>query len=237
MSLRQSIRRVLREEFESSIKSDLPEKPNKVLFNDFWLSQLETEGDYVKLYHFGEPDLEYLDPSHFGKHSYTSSEQWWGKKRLFFYTNLNQKERVVSGTLYTAKVNLKDLYPFNKDPLNLYDIAVKMYGSDNISYQMQVIYMSNILEKMGYKGMIYKWHDNSLLAVIWEKVKNITSKKDNKEYKLPLSDLNGWPIENGVSSNPRLSDEDKISEVVKTMKKSNYPQDFIDNYLNLMRNL
>jgi len=32
-------------------------------------------------------------------------------------------------------------------------------------------------------------------------------------------------------------DEDKINEVVRTMKKSNYPQDFIDNYLNLMRNL
>jgi hypothetical protein len=223
---------------ESNIKggvNNLPEKPNKVLFNDFWLSQLETDGDYVKLYHFGSPDLEYLDPSHFGKHSYTSSEQWWGKKRLFFYTNLNQKERIVSGTLYTATVDLKDLYPFNKDPLNLYDIAAKMYGSQNIPYQMQVIYMSGMLEKMGYKGMIYKWHDDSLLAVIWEKVKNITSKQEKKEYKLPTSDLNGWPIEGGVSSNPRLSDEDKINEVVRTMKKSNYPQDFIDNYLNLMK--
>jgi hypothetical protein len=237
MKLIQSIKEILREELDLSTKDNLPEKPNKVLFNDFWLSQLETEGDYVKLYHFGNPDLEYLDPSHFGKHSYTSSEQWWGKKRLFFYTNLKQKERIVSGTLYTATVDLKDLYPFNKDPLNLYDIAAEMYGSQNIPYQMQVIYMSGMLEQMGYKGMIYKWHDNSLLAVIWEKVKNITSKKDNKEYKLPVSDLNGWPIEDGVSSNPRLSDEDKINEVVRTMKKSNYPQDFIDNYLNLMRNL
>ena len=109
-----------------------------------------------------------------------------------------------------------------------------MYGSENVPYQMQVIYMSNMLEKMGYKGMIYKWHDGSLLAVVWEKIKNIKSKKEDKEYKLPTSDLNGWPIENGVSSNPRLSDEDKINEVVRTMKKSNYPQDFIDNYLNLM---
>ena len=58
--------------------------------------------------------------------------------------------------------------------------------------------------------------------------------EDKKEYKLPTSDLNGWPIEDGVSSNPRLSDEDKINEVVRTMKKSNYPQDFIDNYLSLM---
>ena len=82
MSLRQSIKKILREELDSTAKDNLPKKPNKVLFNDFWLSQLETEGDYVKLYHFGALDLEYLDPSHFGKHSYTSSEQWWGKKRL-----------------------------------------------------------------------------------------------------------------------------------------------------------
>ena len=234
MKLIQSIKEILREELYSATKDNLPEKPNKVLFNDFWLSQLETDGDYVKLYHFGNPDLEYLDPSHFGKHSYTSSEQWWGKKRLFFYTNLNQKERIVSGTLYIATVDLKDLYPFNKDPLNLYDIAAKMYGSENIPYQRQVIYMSGMLEKMGYKGMIYKWHDDSLLAVIWEKVKNLTSKQENKEYKLPVSDLNGWPIEDGVSTDDRLSDEEKINRVVKTMERSNYPQDFIDNYLSLM---
>jgi len=237
MKLIQSIKEILREELDSTTKDNLPGKPNKVLFNDFWLSQLETDGDYVKLYHFGNPDLEYLDPSHFGKHSYTSSEQWWGKKRLFFYTNLNQKERIVSGTLYTATVDLKDLYPFNKDPLNLYDIAAEMYGSENIPYQRQVIYMSGMLEEMGYKGMIYKWHDNTLLAVIWEKVKNIKSKKENKEYKLPVSDLNGWPIEDGISTDDRLSDEEKINRVVKTMEHSNYPQDFIDNYLNLMRNL
>jgi hypothetical protein len=34
--------------------------------------------------------------------------------------------------------------------------------------------------------------------IIWEKIKNIKSKKEDKEYKLPTSDLNGWPIENGV---------------------------------------
>lgn len=232
MIIKKQISRI-KEIIESFTKNsyDLPEKPDEVLFNDFWLSQLDIEGDYVKLYHFGEPDLEYLDPSHFGKNSYTSSEKWWGKNRLFFYTNLNQKERIVSGTLYTATIDLKDLYPFNADPLNLYDIAVEMYSNENIPYQRQVLYISNMLIDMGYKGMIYKWHDGSLLAVIWEKVKNIKSEQEKKEYKLPSSDLNGWSIENGVSSNPRLSDDDKRNEVVRTMKKSNYPPDFIQNYI------
>jgi hypothetical protein len=219
---------VISEEDEAN---DLPEKPDSHLFNDRWLSQLETDGEYVTLYHFGPSNLEYLDPLKFGENSYTNSEQWWGKKRIFFYTNLNQKERIVSGTLYDVDVKLSDLYPFNSDPLNLYDIAAKRYGSDNIPYQMQVIYMSSMLEKMGYKGMVYKWHDDSLLAVIWEKIGGLKSKEEKKEYLLPSSDLNGWSIENGVSSNPRLSDEDKINEVVRTMKKSNYPPDFIQNYI------
>lgn len=226
----------IKELIEAFVKNsyELPEKPDKVLFNDTWLSQLEIDGDYVKLFHFGKEELEYLDPSHFGKNSYTDSEKWWGRDRLFFYTNLEQKERIVSGVLYTANVNLKDLYPFNSDPLNLYEIAVQMYGNENVPYQRQVLYISNMLIDMGYKGMIYKWHDGTLLAVIWEKVTDIKSKQGKKEYKLPTSDLNGWPIENGISTDDRLSDEEKINRVVKTMERSNYPQAFIDNYLNLM---
>jgi hypothetical protein len=232
MKLIQSIKKIIRE----SILDDLPEKPDSHLFNDRWLSQLETDGEDVKLYHFGPSNLEYLDPLKFGENSYTSSEKWWGKKRVFFYTNLDQKERIVSGTLYEVDVKLSDLYPFNSDPLNLYNIAAKSYGSDNIPYQMQVIYISGILEKMGYKGMIYKWHDSSLLAVIWEKIGGIKSKEEKKGYKLPTTDMIGFPIENGLSTNPRLSDEEKIMEVVKKMIHSNYPQDFIENYLNLMNN-
>jgi hypothetical protein len=219
---------VISEEDEAN---DLPEKPDSHLFNDRWLSQLETDGEYITLYHFGPSNLEYLDPLKFGENSYTNSEQWWGKKRVFFYTNLNQKERIVSGTLYEVDVKLSNLYPFNSDPLNLYDIAAKRYGSDNIPYQMQVIYMSSMLEKMGYKGMVYKWYDDSLLAVIWEKIGGLKSKEEKKEYKLPTSDMVGYPIENGLSTNPRLSDEEKIQEVVKKMIHSNYPPDFIQNYI------
>jgi hypothetical protein len=224
---------VISEEDEAN---DLPEKPDSHLFNDRWLSQLETDGEYVTLYHFGPSNLEYLDPLKFGENSYTSSEQWWGKKRIFFYTNLNQKERIVSGTLYEVDVKLSDLYPFNADPLNLYDIAAKQYGSDNVPYQMQVIYMSSMLEKMGYKGMMYKWYDGSLLVVVWEKIGGLKSKEEKKEYKLPTSDMIGYTIENGLSTNPRLSREEKIQEVVKKMIHSNYPPDFIDNYLTLMNN-
>jgi len=37
MKLVQSIKEILREELDSATKDNLPEKPNEVLFNDFWL--------------------------------------------------------------------------------------------------------------------------------------------------------------------------------------------------------
>ena len=139
---------VISEEDEAN---DLPEKPDSHLFNDRWLSQLETDGEYVTLYHFGPSNLEYLDPLKFGENSYTSSEQWWGKKRIFFYTNLNQKERIVSGTLYEVDVKLSDLYPFNADPLNLYDIAAKKYGSDNVHIRCRSFICQVCLKKWDTK--------------------------------------------------------------------------------------
>jgi hypothetical protein len=53
MIIKKQISRI-KEIIESFTKNsyNLPEKPNEVLFNDFWLSQLDIEGDYVK---FGIP--------------------------------------------------------------------------------------------------------------------------------------------------------------------------------------
>lgn len=210
----------------------LPEKPDHHLFDNQWLSKLNTDGEYVTLYHFGLPNLEVLDPKHFGKHNYTSSELWWGMERIFFYTDLKDKERIVGGQLYEVDVKLSDLYPFNKDPLNLYDIAVKKYGNDDVPVRRQVIFISNLLKDMGYKGMIYKWKGELLLAVIWDKVRNLRSSDvKNVEYELPISDNVGWPIKNGLSTNPKLSHQEKIDVVVKLMRERNYPEEFINNYL------
>ena len=156
----------------------LPEKPDYSLFDDDWLSKLNTDGEYVTLYHFGKSNLEVLDPKYFGRHSHTSSEQWWGMNRVFFYTDLKYKEGIIGGQLYEVDVKLSDLYPFNKDPLDLYDIAVKKYGYKTVPVRIQVIYISNMLKAMGYKGMVYRWKSNSLLTVIWEEVRNLRPNKN-----------------------------------------------------------
>jgi hypothetical protein len=228
--MKSTIRRILK---EITSKLSLPIKPDNHLFNDEWLSKFNTDGEYIKLYHYGPSGLDYLDPKYFGKHSYTDSEKWWGRNRIFFYTDIKQQERIVGGSLYEAKIKLSDLYPFNKDPLNLYDIAIKEYGYDNIPIRRQVIYISNYLQKMGYRGMIYKWVGNELIAVIWDNVSEIVeiTKPPKKELKLPVSDKIGWPIVDGLSTDPNISTEDKIKRVVEAMIYSNYPKEFIDEYL------
>lgn len=218
----------------------LPKKPSKHLFPDEWLYRLDTDGENVKLYHYGPDNLEELDTKFFGINPYTKNELGWGKPRIYFYTNLNDKETVVNGALYKINVPLNDLYPFNKDPLNLYDIASKTYGNATVPVKMQAIYISDILQEMGYKGMIYNWDNNKLLATIWDNVKLVgpgQEKKIDQEkkiYTLPMSDSNGWSIKNGLSTNPSLSHEEKIDAVVRSMNdsKTNYPQEFIDSYLN-----
>jgi hypothetical protein len=100
--------------------------------------------------------------------------------RVFFYTDLKDKERIVNGQLYEVDIKLSDLYPFNKDPLNLYDISSKKYGSEDVPVRIQVIYISNMLKEIGYKGMIYKWRGDSLLAVIWDDVRNLRTSNDER---------------------------------------------------------
>lgn len=232
--MRSRIYKILKEETSGP---DLPAKPEHHLFSDEWLSKLNTDGEYVTLYHYGPSDLEYLDPEYFGKHSYTDTERWWGKKRVFFYTDLSQKERIVGGQLYEVKVKLSNLYPFNKDPLNLYDILVKEYGNENVPVRIQVVYITSYLEKMGYKGMLYKWEGNKIIAVIWDKVYGIKAigAGPKLDRAMPPSDRIGYPIVDGLSTNPDLTYEEKIDAVVEVMVSSNYPKDYIEDYLKNIR--
>lgn len=170
MNLIKTIKNILSEAVK---KSQLPKKPENHLFSKKILSKLETSGDEVTLYHYGPSKLKVLDPKYFGEHSYSMSESWWGKKRIFFYTKKKQVERFVGGldsSLYVVKYKLSDLYPFNEDPLNLYDFAAKEWGSNDVPVRWQVIHISDFAQKIGYKGMVYLWENGGYLAVIWEKV-------------------------------------------------------------------
>jgi hypothetical protein len=86
---------------------------------------------------------------------------------------------------------------------------------------------------MGYRGMLYKWGGDEIIAVLWDKVFNINpvGVPPKKELSLPVSDNNGWAIVNGLSTKPNISYEEKIDRVVSTLVSQNYPKDYIKDYL------
>lgn len=134
------------------------------------LSRLTLNGDMVTLYHYGSPELEngVLDPKFYGTHNYTTSTG--GIDRIFFYIDKNDKERMVGGKEYIVQVPLKDIYPFNSDPLNFYNDAVKAYGSETVPVARQMAYITSQALKYGFEGMFFRW-ENSYRADYFSPIK------------------------------------------------------------------
>ena len=99
----------------------------KKVINKFKLFLSEADySDYVKggrttLYHYSKADQDtlVLDPSYFGQSAYSRSEKNMSSiPRVFFYTNLAQRERYVSSgrQLYKITVEANEIYNLKQDP-------------------------------------------------------------------------------------------------------------------------
>lgn len=138
----------------------------KDLFPESWKNKLNITDNQITLHHFGPSGLKELDPEQWGEHSYTDSENWWGKKRIYFYTQVQDQEKMISGEHYQIKYPLDKLYPFNADPLYFYEECQKDLDLKSIPVRRQVICIADKAQRAGYDGMIYRWRD-TFLAVIW----------------------------------------------------------------------
>ena len=148
---------------EFNWKQDIP--------NDV-LSKMKIDGENIILYHYGtDKDTGYLDPYQAQSKTYTKDFEQWDQKRIFFYVNPIDKERIVSGNEYIVEYPLNKLYPFNNDPFNFYDICKKEFQEEgnifNVNAQVRCI--GNKVKESGFDGMIFKW-GNTLRVDIWERV-------------------------------------------------------------------
>ena len=83
------------------------------------------DGGMINLYHYTNPrnvkgkDSLILDPQKFvtSKNSYSNNE-WETSKypRTFFYTDSENKETIVNGTLLSTSVPISDIYDLKRDP-------------------------------------------------------------------------------------------------------------------------
>lgn len=170
-----NIIKLIKEEYTKIInenKSQLDFNWREDIPNDIQ-SKMNIEGDDVVLYHYGtDKNTGYLDPHQAKPNIYTKDFEQWGLKRIFFYVNPLDKERIITGNEYIIKYPLNKLYPFNSDPFNFYEDCKKEFEEEgnifNVNAQVRCI--GNKVKNSGFGGMIFKW-GNTLRVDIWEKVK------------------------------------------------------------------
>jgi hypothetical protein len=105
----------------------------------------------IKIYHYSNADIkDYINSSFFGINSYSNNSKNISKvNRSYFYRNLNNREYYFNGVkfLYTAKINLKDLYNIDRNLFNnskdIY-LTAKNRGYRGIYNNEQVILFNKI---------------------------------------------------------------------------------------------
>ena len=119
----------------------------------------------VKLIHVGPQNLEggFIDPRRFGQQPYTKDKR--GDKVAMFYVKPEDQERMVTGRPYEVTVPPQMLYDLFKDPLNLYDKALKAFrdAGNVIAFDgnRQAEWIGYEARKMGFDGMVTKWRDTA----------------------------------------------------------------------------
>lgn len=126
-------------------------------------SAIETDGDYMVLYHFGtDKGSGFLNPNFFGTQSATADAQQWTAKRTFFYIHKEDKEPTINGQEFKIQYLINKIYPFNFDPYYFYEDIIKEKQSQshypvNLNVNDQVRLIGEKVIKAGFDGMIVKW--------------------------------------------------------------------------------
>jgi len=169
----------------------------------------DDQGNYL-FYHYSPNKISSIDPKYFGKNtSRTGRDERPGLNISMYYTRPDVLD--VSGKYgYVVRVPKDKVYPFNEDPLNLYDAAKaefdKMYPGQTFDANKQAAFIAQEAAKIGYPMTVAKWGDN-LRAETTEKMKGEFYMRPDKEY--PST----------VEFNPEL-EKFEANEVLEQNKKS-----------------
>lgn len=128
------------------------------------LSQMTEDNDGNFLFYHVSPNKisGKIDPKFFGRNLRTGRDERPGIGISMYYTRPDRAD--VSGQYrYVAAIPKENVYPFNEDPLNLYDKAEaefnKMFPGQAFDPNKQVAFISREAEKLGYQMTVAKWGD------------------------------------------------------------------------------
>jgi len=123
----------------------------------------DDQGNYL-FYHYSPNKISSIDPRYFGRNvNRTGRDERPGMNISMYYTNPEVKD--VSGDFgYVVRIPKDKVYPFNKDPLDLYDKAKeafnKKFPGQAFDPNKQVAFISAEAAKLGYPMTVAKWGDN-----------------------------------------------------------------------------
>lgn len=160
----------------SGEKVKLKSKSQQNLVEKAGMSSRMTEddqGNYL-FYHFSPTKISSIDPKYFGRNvNRTGRDERPGLNISMYYTEPGVKD--ISGDYgYVVRIPKDQVYPFNKDPLDLYDKAKaefnKKFPGQAFDPNKQVAFIAKEAAKLGYPMTVAKWANNKLRAQTTEKM-------------------------------------------------------------------
>lgn len=168
-------------------KSKAQAKAGESLVDQAKLTKHMTEdgqGNYL-FYHYSPNKISSIDPKYFGKNTArTGRDERPGLNISMYYTRPDVLD--VSGKYgYVVRIPKDLVYPFNEDPLNLYDAAKetfeKMYPGQTFDPNKQAAFIAQEAAKLGYPMIVVKW-GKDLRAETTEKMKGEFYQRPDKDY-------------------------------------------------------
>lgn len=123
----------------------------------------DDKGNYL-FFHFSNKDLTKsgIDPSKHGASRQTSRQEAMQKPNVSYYYTTPSKESFTGDFGHVVAIPKHKVYPFQKDPLNLYDEAreafLKDYPFGGFGPNQQIGWISKIAAKYGFEMVVGKWN-------------------------------------------------------------------------------
>jgi hypothetical protein len=170
----------------------------------------DDQGNYL-FYHYSPNKISSIDPKYFGKNtSRTGKDERPGLNISMYYTRPDVLD--VSGKYgYVVRIPKDNVYPFNEDPLNLYDAAKatfeKMYPGQAFDPNKQAAFIAQEAANLGYPMIVVKWGED-LRAETTEKMKGEFYQRPDKDYP---SSIEFNPALEMFEANEVLAEKNKTS--------------------------
>jgi hypothetical protein len=145
----------------------------------------DDKGNYV-FYHYSSKELKKIDPNKFGSNTQaTGRDEQPGVNISMYYTRPDlQESNVPSNYGHIVRIPKGEVYPINRDPLNLYDEAKAMFEKDHpgkaFDPNKQVGYISKLAAEKGFKVTVAEWNIGKTKALRAQTTEALKAEPYNK---------------------------------------------------------